>query len=253
MQKPKRVNYLSNANILAEIHRSKNTYCSFLEPQYADYAFIVRDLAEVSEAAAAYLTKHPDAEADGLVIRLMTYEHIPVDLERKPKAREINKDRAKVPFPAFKHFLISVTDDGYSFTEVGRSHWIGGFENGHFSPDHGHITDRLGHMFMKLVERYGGRGNWRGYSYNDEMQGNALVQLSKVGLQFDESKSQNPFAYYTTTITHQFTRTLNVEKKTQILRDDLLESYGMNPSMTRQVENDLGDKPKSKRGRPKKT
>ena len=66
---------------------------------------------------------------------------------------------------------------------------------------------------QELVERYAMRGNWRGYTYNDEMQSTALLQLSEVGLKFNEARSQNPFAYYTATITNSFTRVLNLEKR----------------------------------------
>jgi hypothetical protein len=110
--------------------------------------------------------------------------------------------------------------------------------NGYFSADHGKITNSLAMMFMKLCERYGTRSNWRGYTYNDEMQSQALMQLSQIGLQFDESKSENPFAYYTAAITNSFTRILNIEKKNQAIRDDLLEINDMMPSFTRQGENE---------------
>jgi hypothetical protein len=66
------------------------------------------------------------------------------------------------------------------------------------------------------------------------MRGQALLQLSQIGLQFDESKSQNPFAYYTAAITNSFTRVLNIEKKNQNIRDDILEMNGMSPSWSRQ-------------------
>ena len=69
------------------------------------------------------------------------------------------------------------------------------------------------------------------------MRSQALLQLSHIGLQFDESKSNNPFAYYTATITNSFTRVLNLEKRNQHLRDDILEMNNLNPSYTRQTEN----------------
>ena len=93
-------------------------------------------------------------------------------------------------------------------------------------------------MFLKLVERYSQRANWRGYTYNDEMQSQALLQLSQIGLQFDESKSANPFAYYTAAITNSFTRVLNIEKRNQNIRDDLLIEAGQLPSFTRQIKHD---------------
>jgi hypothetical protein len=117
---------------------------------------------------------------------------------------------------------------------VGRSHWKGDLETGEFCKDHGTMTKKLAMMFMKLCERYATRSNWRGYTYNEEMRGQALLQLSQIGLQFDESKSQNPFAYYTAAITNSFTRILNIEKKNQNIRDDILEMNGLNPSWTRQ-------------------
>jgi hypothetical protein len=69
------------------------------------------------------------------------------------------------------------------------------------------------------------------------MRGTALLQLSQIGLKFDESKSDNPFAYYTAAITNSFTRVLNEEKKNQNIRDDILEINGLNPSWTRQMSN----------------
>jgi hypothetical protein len=67
--------------------------------------------------------------------------------------------------------------------------------------------------------------------------------LSQIGLQFDESKSQNPFAYYTAAITNSFTRILNIEKKMQNIRDDILEMNGLNPSWTRQNSGKAYQKP----------
>ena len=93
-------------------------------------------------------------------------------------------------------------------------------------------------MFMMLCQRYSMRSNWRGYTYVDEMRGQALVQLAQIGLQFDESKSNNPFAYYTAAITNSFTRVLNIEKRNQNIRDDILEMNDLAPSFTRQHANE---------------
>ena len=60
------------------------------------------------------------------------------------------------------------------------------------------------------------------------------LQLAQIGLQFDESKSDNPFAYYTAAVTNQFCRVINIEKRAQNIRDDILEMNDMNPSYTRQ-------------------
>jgi hypothetical protein len=276
---------------------------------------------------------------------------------------------------------------------VGKSHWRGGLQNGEFCNNHGYITPKLAMMFMKLVEKYSKKGNWRGYcvddqtqaltqrgwlkhneltnqdlvlsysdnccvwtpvidvvkkdytgpvfklnhalidsiitpghklvtdrgliavenlkptdeifvqapaldvdcleqnimsvkaqdidfegtwkkpnllysglvwcpktllgswlarrngkifltgnTYNEEMQGQALLQLSQIGLQFDESRSENPFAYYTSAVQNSFTRILNTEKRNQNIRDDLLIMHGSTPSYTRQTENEIAQK-----------
>ncbi|NDG31816.1 hypothetical protein EB118_17310, partial [bacterium] len=124
---------------------------------------------------------------------------------------------------------------------VGKSHWKGGVKTGKFSKDHGRITEELGRMFIKLSERYAQRSNWRGYTYIDEMRGQAILQLSQIGLQFDESKSENPFAYYTAAVNNSFTRILNIEKKNQNIRDDLLIENGLTPSSTRQNYQEFAD------------
>ena len=143
----------------------------------------------------------------------------------------LNMNYVRLNFPPFEHYRLN--EDKTTFM-VGRSHWKGDLATGEFCRDHGNMTRKLAMMFMKLCERYATRSNWRGYTYNEEMRGQALLQLSQIGLQFDESKSQNPFAYYTAAITNSFTRILNIEKKNQNIRDDILEMNGLNPSWTRQ-------------------
>ena len=199
-----------------------------------------------------FAVKPTKIDPTDIVFRIMTWEHVPVDHAKSKKARAqlINNDDenpvteyddtqdiaattkyTKVNFPPFYHYKINENGETYC---VGKSHWQGDLETGKFCRDHGTMTNKLAHMFMKLCERYATRSNWRGYTYNDEMRSQALLQLSQIGLQFDESKSQNPFAYYTAAITNSFTRVLNIEKRNQNLRDDILEMNGLTPSYTRQ-------------------
>jgi hypothetical protein len=154
-----------------------------------------------------------------------------------PESIQEEKQKAtkyiKVNFPPFQHFRVDENNTPYC---VGKSHWKGGLDSGFFSKDHGKMTNKLAQMFILLCDRYASRGNWRSYTYNQEMRGQALLQLSKVGLQFDESKSNNPFAFYTTITTHSFYGVLNAEKRQQSIRDDILEMNNLNPSYTRQNE-----------------
>jgi len=248
--------------MLAEIHKSKSSYCSFTKPEYHQYDIIlptvdkinIRTIAEAKRNRAKRLgqeeyerrksagekVKQADCEVDykkiskqDLVFRVMTFDHIPLNSTRKKNPKTIADGRDKVNFPPFQHWKFNEQD---ILECVGKSHWRGTIEKGKFSKDHGQITNTLARMYIKLCERYATRGNWRGYTYNDEMRSQALLQLSQIGLQFDESKSQNPFAYYTAAITNSFTRVLNIEKRNQNIRDDILEMNNYNPSYTRQGE-----------------
>ena len=165
----------------------------------------------------------------------MTYEHIPDEPGRKKNPKTEADKKVRLNFPPFMHYKFNENDE---LICVGKSHWQGGMENGYFSKDHGKATNKLAMMWMKLCDRYGTRGNVRGYTYNDEMRGQAILQLAQIGLQFDESKSNNPFAYYTAAVTNSFVRVINIEKRNQNIRDDILEMNNMNPSYTRQAQGD---------------
>lgn len=258
----KRVNYLNNKDILKEIHKSKSTFCSYVDPEYAQYDIIlpsldkinIRTIAEAKKNKAKRLgladyearkeagekVKQADCEIDyrkmqkdELIFRIMTYDHIPEEPGRKKNPKTVADTKEKLNFPPFQHYKFNEKDE---LVCVGKSHWEGGMKNGFFSKTHGKATEKLARMWMKLCDRYATRGNVRGYTYNDEMRGQAILQLAQIGLQFDESKSNNPFAYYTAAVTNSFVRVINIEKRNQNIRDDILEMNDMNPSYTRQIQ-----------------
>lgn len=203
-----------------------------------------------------------DIKTTDLIFRVMTWDHIPLSQKqpRKTTKKKSAKDifefedmdpdevfsdledpttkneiddmvHVKVNFPPFQHYKI---DENGSFYCVGKSHWTGGLTRGSFSKDHGQITNKLAKMYIMMCEKYAMKFNWRGYTYNDEMRNSAILQLTYVGLRFNEAKSANPFAYYTAAITNSFCRVLNTEKRNQNIRDDILEMNGLNPSWSRQ-------------------
>ena len=413
-----KIKYLTNKDLLSAIHESKNTFCEYLDKKYATFDIIVYDLsvvtpemiqaarqkrlnvliAEEKKASGSKLFESKktidEIAAEDIVVRLMTFEHVPINPAKEGKAKTVAEKHIRCNFPPFQHYIFE--DDQWRL--VGKSHWEGGLQNGAFSLIHGKVTNRLAAMWMKLVERYGHRGNWRGYcvdtqtealthrgwlnyeqlttddiilsysidekklkwskiksifrdhytgnmfkmtvtgmdalvtpghkfvtqdglkeveylndqdeliisastdedlpedvpvvfqsikvsdidfhggkmtlfnvptvpyddmvwcpqteygtfvarrngyiyvtsnTYVDEMKAQALVQLAQVGLQFDEAKSSNPFAYYTQVSSTSFLKILNLEKRNQHIRDDMLIMAGATPSSTRQVENQL--------------
>jgi hypothetical protein len=256
----KKINYLNNKDMLKEIHRSKNSYSEYIDPKYCDYDVIVdnvqeifltevQDRAKIARAArlsvsafdavvasgtrsdkpklSEFKLKPDTIQVDDLVFRVLTYEHIPLAPGRKKNPKSEADNYVKLNFAPYKHYII---ENGIA-KEVGKSH----SKKGKFSSEHGSITNKLAKMFILMVNKYGQRGNWRGYTYIDEMKGQALLQLAQMGLQFDEARSDNPFSYYTQSLQNSFTRVLNLEKKNQDIRDDLLIDSGASPSFTRQL------------------
>lgn len=270
--RPTRVNYLNNRDLLKEIHKSKCSYCEFVDDKYNQFDYILNITDDTDHtledilkpaiqqearenranriaqegyraAIAEYdgpVTSKPKLvdfrldpasfDTEELVFRVLTYEHIPLEPERKKNPKKNADHHTRLNFIPFKHYIVR---DGKP-VEVGRSH----SKDGEFCQTHGSMTDELAKMFLLLVERYSQRSNWRGYSYVDEMKGQSLLQLSSMGLQFEESQSNNPFAYYTQSLANAFTRVLNVEKKNQNIRDEILISRGQTPSFSKQIEHE---------------
>lgn len=259
-------NYLNNRDMLKQIHISKSNFCWFEDRekhhQYdviidnakgkLDVAAEIRESEQVArqnradrmqkeawdlntdkkKKQADFAVDPTSFAQDELVFRVMTFEHIPDEPGRKANPKTVADHKIKLPFPPYKHYVI----DGNDIREVGISHHN---KNKEFDIETGRITATLANMYIKLVERYSQRANWRGYTYIDEMRGQALLQLTQIGLQFNEDKSDNPFAYYTAAVNNSFTRVLNIEKKNQGIRDDLLEKAGQAPSWTRQLEHEM--------------
>ena len=136
----KRVKYLNNRDLLAQIHASKNTYCSYVTPEDARYDLIVSSLKKVNASAVAQARKAKakrltqeaweQAKAAGmkkikladytvsprkivktdLVFRVMTFDHIPMDDDRKKNPKSTADHHSKVNFPPFQHYKLDKKD-----------------------------------------------------------------------------------------------------------------------------------------------
>lgn len=100
----------------------------------------------------------------------------------------------------------------------------------------GRLTENLGKMFILLCRRYATRPNLIGYSYNEDMQSAAILNLCRTWASFNEEKSNNPFAYYTQCIKNSFNYYLNNEKRERQVRDELRVQQGLDPSWNYQQE-----------------
>jgi hypothetical protein len=251
----KKINYLSNKELLKGIGLSKLSYCSFIDPKYKHYDMILSSPGEISseiiqkakilranhinekridaltesgmnvkdaieQVSKTKITPKKLTRSD-LCFRIMTFEHIPEEIIANPKLIFL-----KLYFNPFKHYSFI----GNKWQEVGRSHWSGDFKTGKFDISQGKLSNSLVKSIMMLVDHYSQKGNFRNYTYIEDMKGQALLQMSQVALQFDESRGFNPFAFYTQCIKNSFIKILKNERKVRDTRDELLISHGMSAS-----------------------
>lgn len=98
------------------------------------------------------------------------------------------------------------------------------------------MTRELSDMLLLLVNQYASKGNWTNYSYREEFVGDAVLHLFKKWHKFDETKYNNPFAFFTQIVYRCFLTTLGREKKQQKIKDLLLESMGLSSSNSRMLD-----------------
>lgn len=203
----RRVKYLNNRDLLAEIHKSKCTFSSFTNPEYSQYDIILSDLSKINIRTIAEakrtrakrlglekfnkeralgnkkikliecIPEYKEIKKTDVVIRIMTFDHIPLSPDRKKTTKTTADKHEKVNFPPFQHWKFNDNDE---LECVGKSHWKGTVAKGKFSRDHGRITENLGRMFIKLSERYAQRSNWRGYCVDVDTE--ALTKRGWLGI-----------------------------------------------------------------------
>ena len=126
-------NYLNNKDILAQIHKSKNTFCSYTQPEYHRYDIILKDVKDINEETiqeakqnkakrlssqdyearklAGEKVKQAECEVspdsittEELIFRVMTFDHIPDAPGRKKNPKTIADTKVKLNFPPFVHY-----------------------------------------------------------------------------------------------------------------------------------------------------
>jgi len=112
------------------------------------------------------------------------------------------------------------------------------------SKKQGSMTNLLAHMLQTLCRRYAKKGNFANYSYNEDMQGYAMLMLVKTWDSFKPEKSKNPFAFFTQCIKHSFIQYLKQERRQRDVKNEILIDNGLNPShsYTLEYENDQFEK-----------
>lgn len=69
-----------------------------------------------------------------------------------------------------------------------------------------------------------------GNTYNEDMQGYAMLMLARTWQSFNAEKGSNPFAFFTQCVKHSFVQYLNQEKRHRNIRDTLMVQQGLSAS-----------------------
>src|SRR3569833_2764850 len=92
-----KVKYITNRELLAEIQRSKATYCHFIAPEYMHYDAVVTStdmltpefIQAARQTKQAKLAKAQPVEpvSRDVVFRVMTDTHLPEELDEKRRRK----------------------------------------------------------------------------------------------------------------------------------------------------------------------
>jgi hypothetical protein len=89
------------------------------------------------------------------------------------------------------------------------------------------IPNYIGECFMKIAEGLSHKPNFINYTYRDEMISDGIENCLMYFDNFDETKSKNPFAYFTQIIYYAFLRRIQKEKKQLYVKYKATEQMGI--------------------------
>jgi hypothetical protein len=90
----------------------------------------------------------------------------------------------------------------------------------------------IGECFLKIANRLSLKGNFRDYTYRDDMVGDAIENCLKAVQRYNidaSTRTGNPnaFAYFTQICYYAFLRRIAKEKKQQEIRENFIEHAGL--------------------------
>ena len=92
---------------------------------------------------------------------------------------------------------------------------------------HPQIPNYVGECFLKIAEHLSRKPNFIMYSFRDEMISDGIENCIMYFRNFDETKSKNPFAYFTQIIYFAFLRRIMKEKKQLYVKYKATQQFGI--------------------------
>lgn len=86
------------------------------------------------------------------------------------------------------------------------------------------VPNYVGKCIMLIAQRLATRPNFVGYSYKEEMIGDAIENCLRYLHNFNPEKTNNPFAYFTQIVYNAFLRRIEKEKKQLYIKHKSFEN-----------------------------
>lgn len=86
------------------------------------------------------------------------------------------------------------------------------------------VTSYIGQCFVEIAENLAKKPNFMNYAFKDDMIGDGVENCLMYCSNFDPSKSNNPFSYFTQIIYYAFLRRIQKEKKQTLIKYKYLKS-----------------------------
>ena len=99
------------------------------------------------------------------------------------------------------------------------------------------IPEYVGEAIYLIASRFATKAKWKN-PYTDDMVGDGIEECIRYLDKFDETKSKNPFSYFTQVVYYAFLRRIGKEKKNLYVRYKLLEKAAVDDFMEKQSGDD---------------
>jgi DNA-directed RNA polymerase specialized sigma24 family protein len=99
----------------------------------------------------------------------------------------------------------------------------------------------IAECIVLIPTRLASKGNFSGYSFKDDMIGDAIENIVQYYRNFDIQKSKNPFAYFTQIAYFAFLRRIIREKRQSYIKHKLIQNSDLLDSIITQDHDDSSD------------
>lgn len=90
------------------------------------------------------------------------------------------------------------------------------------------IPEYVGECFMAIAKHLSSKPNFCSYSFREDMVSEAVENCVIYASNFDPTKSENPFGYFTQIVYYAFIRKIQKERKQTYIRYKMLEQIVIN-------------------------